>query len=261
MKKRILLIMNTSKKRISLAVLCGILVVTATLVSGSVFALGVNGTEIEKAKEIALAEAGGGTVVQCELEYENGVQVYEIKVINGDTEYELDIGVEDYAIYKSEAKTIKKKSTAVLPAASDITSDKAQEIALEKTSGGEVTKWELDYKDGIKVYEIEVINGSTKYSMEIGAVDGQVYNYKEKLAKTNAESQSPKKTLPETVITAEKAKEIAIAETGGGTVKEYELDYEKGVWIYEIEVILDKTEYEAEINAETGEILKFKTDD
>jgi len=64
-------------------------------------------TEItaESAKEIALTKTGGGTVIECKLDYENGREVYEIKIINKNTEYEMDIDVITGAVtdYSAEA--------------------------------------------------------------------------------------------------------------------------------------------------------------
>jgi len=45
----------------------------------------------EQAKETALKETNGGEVIEVELDYENGKPVYEIKIINGQNEYEIDV--------------------------------------------------------------------------------------------------------------------------------------------------------------------------
>jgi uncharacterized membrane protein YkoI len=58
------------------------------------------GISAERAKEIALAKTGGGTVVQCHPDYENGRKVYEIEIIKGRVEYDMDIGAADGVIYE-----------------------------------------------------------------------------------------------------------------------------------------------------------------
>lgn len=46
----------------------------------------------ERAKEIALAEVPGGTtVVKCQLDWDDGRQVYELELRNGRTEYDFEI--------------------------------------------------------------------------------------------------------------------------------------------------------------------------
>ena len=65
-------------------------------------------------------------------------------------------------------------------------------------------------------------------------------------------------------ITAEEAKQIALRHAGlteeqVGFVKT-ELDFDHGVEVYEVEFKVDRTEYEYEINAETGEVIKAERD-
>lgn len=45
----------------------------------------------EKAKQIALSKVGGGTVTKVELDKDDDVSVYEVEVIKGKHEYELEI--------------------------------------------------------------------------------------------------------------------------------------------------------------------------
>lgn len=60
---------------------------------------------IEDAKEIALEKAGGGDVVKLEKEYKkHGRVIYEIEVINGDMEHEIELDADTGAVleYKAE---------------------------------------------------------------------------------------------------------------------------------------------------------------
>ena len=59
-------------------------------------------------------------------------------------------------------------------------------------------------------------------------------------------------------IGKDKATQIAYqdAKVSQPTLKEIELDYEKGVMVYEIEFIKDEIEYEYDIDAQSGQILK-----
>lgn len=45
----------------------------------------------DKAKSIALAKVGGGKVVYCYLDYDDGRAEYEVKIVLGNYEYEMDI--------------------------------------------------------------------------------------------------------------------------------------------------------------------------
>lgn len=63
-------------------------------------------------------------------------------------------------------------------------------------------------------------------------------------------------------ITAEKAKEIALSEVGGGTITRWKRDHKHHhkhrKQVYEIEIRYNGREYEIDIDAETGNIVKFK---
>lgn len=64
----------------------------------------------EQAKEIALAKVGGGTVTECKLDYENGRKVYEIKIVYGNTKYEMDVDTITGVISDYSSETIKDSS-------------------------------------------------------------------------------------------------------------------------------------------------------
>ena len=55
-----------------------------------------------------------------------------------------------------------------------ITPQQAKEIALSNAPGASVRKCELDYDDGIAVYEIELRNGPIEYEFEINASNGNI---------------------------------------------------------------------------------------
>ena len=88
----------------------------------------------------------------------------------------------------------------------------------------------------------------------------------------NNSSQPPTATatttqaMPETTefISEEKAKEIALQKAGltaeGVTFTKIGLDRDDGVWQYEIDFRQDKTEYETDINAVDGTIIKWEID-
>lgn len=57
---------------------------------------------VEKAIEIALTKAGGGTVEDVELESDDGLRYYEIEIEDGRTEYEFKINATDGEVLKFE---------------------------------------------------------------------------------------------------------------------------------------------------------------
>ena len=78
----------------------------------------------------------------------------------------------------AEAATEETTEAATETATDDIGVEKATEIALSDAgfSSGEVefTKQSADIDDGISIYEIEFINGETKYEYDIDAGTGKI---------------------------------------------------------------------------------------
>lgn len=78
----------------------------------------------------------------------------------------------------------------------------------------------------------------------------------------NAQSQ----TTPDTsaFIGEEKAKEIALERAGitadGVKFDRVELDRDNGIWHYEIDFRVDRTEYDIDIKADDGTVLSFESD-
>lgn len=64
----------------------------------------------QKAKSIAIADAGFSenqvNVTKCHLDYDDGIQKYEIQFVNGTNKYEYDIKADDFRIIKKEIDSI-----------------------------------------------------------------------------------------------------------------------------------------------------------
>lgn len=60
----------------------------------------------EQAKKIALAKAGGGYVIKCKRDREDGREIYEIEIIFNHYEYEFEIGVKDGVIYQYDFESV-----------------------------------------------------------------------------------------------------------------------------------------------------------
>ena len=143
----------------------------------------------------------------------------------------------------AEAKTL------LTITSTDITPDKAQQIALNKTDGGFVIKWGLDRENRKKVYEIEIINGTTRHSMDINAANGTISDYK---------TETSQRTLNiKPRLSAKQAQAAALKETGGGTVVKWELDDEKGHKVHEIKIIKGSAILKIKINDADGTIEKL----
>lgn len=115
------------------------------------------------------------------------------------------------------------------------------------------TEAKLEYDDGVAEYDIEFIANAKRYDYEIRASDGAVLAF-----------SSEAITDPTGLLSEARAKELALAHYGFSgeqvTFTKFRLDYDNGISEYEIEFTANGVEYEIELNAKTGEILKSEID-
>lgn len=171
-----------------------------------------------------------------------------------------------------------------------ITADKAREIALADAGVNaadalflkSALDWEDYYEDGRKVnkviYEVEFCAGTTEYDYELDALTGAVLKKELDLpdfdwarhdgyhighhGEEDHHDDDHHTAAPADLITADRAKEIAVDRLGSSVyaITECELDFDDGRWKYELELRLNGWEYDCDIDAATGEILKWEKD-
>ena len=125
----------------------------------------------------------------------------------------------------------------------------------------------LDYDDQIPVYDIEFYTSSHEYEYEIHAQTGAVCHREQEAYRhhdPNSDHGTGNPSGETSDIGLETAKSIAVGHAGmivpDVTFSKAEADYDDGYLVYEIEFFKDNVEYEYEIDAMTGEILKFDSD-
>ncbi|MDR1580131.1 MAG: PepSY domain-containing protein [Synergistaceae bacterium] len=150
-------------------------------------------------------------------------------------------------------------------AVADIGENEAKSIAFQhaglsekETSALSVKQYE---KHGVKLYDIMFSSGGVKYNYEIGAISGEIMEYKRR--NTGKAIQKPDDGTQD-YIGFEKAKSIALvhANVPESEIRKYEaeLDRNRGRVVYEIEFDHAWAEYEYEIDAETGEIVRWESE-
>lgn len=138
-----------------------------------------------------------------------------------------------------------------------LTIEEVETIAL-KTVDGNVTKIELDREKSSDVYEVEVKSDGVEYDLDIDAKTGKVLSTDRD--DDNDDDSDDKVIVPNgKFITEEAAVKIALKQAKG-TVTDIELDKEDGRVIYEIEIKDGTYEYDFDIDAISGEVLKFEKD-
>ena len=148
-------------------------------------------------------------------------------------------------------------------ASTQISVEKAKEIALEhaKITDKNVffAKSKLDTDKGITEYEIEFFHNENEYEIDIDATSGEVKSFTQE-TKTNT---IPKDMDMSPYITDAQAKEIAIkhANITADQIQysQVEFQVEAPQNEYDVDLYTDKSKYEYEINATTGNIIESKT--
>lgn len=171
-----------------------------------------------------------------------------------------------YAASNAKGANIEAATTA----AAEISAEQAKEIALDYVGGGTVTKCTRDYENGKQVYEIAIVYGDKKYEMDIGVYDSEITDYEEKYRNINGNSYpstvdstssaSQSQASAATEISAEQAKEIALARAGGGSVTKCKLDYENGKQVYEIEIVNGNKKYEMDVGVYDSQITDYEVE-
>ena len=237
---------------------------------------------LEKAKEIAIAKAGGGDVVSIELDVDDGVMVYEGELIYNNVEYDFDINALDGTILKWE----EDRNGVNIDTSNVIGEARAKEIILAKAPGAEITKLVLDEDDGILYYEGYARVDGKLYEFEVKADDGVIRKWEldddssnnnytgnssgnsgNNSNNNNNSTSTPKPTAtpkpttaPSTSVSMDEARTLVLKKVPGATITKIELDYDDGRKIYEGEAYKDGYEYEFEINASTGKFIKWEQD-
>ena len=237
----------------------------------------------DEAKKIALAHAKLAEkdviFVNVELDYENNRPVYDVEFYSGNVEYDYDIDaltkeivsndfdIENYDI-PVQTTAAQQETTA---ATANISVEKAKGIALahaglsyDKVS---FVKAELDYEDGVQVYDIEFYSGNVEYDYEISVADGSIISADRDIENysipTPEVTAAPAPTKAEVSgISSEKAKQIALSHAGVGSANftKVQLDTEDGIRVYEIEFKVGNVEYDYDIDASTGAIVSSSSE-
>lgn len=209
-----------------------------------------------KAKKIALNDAGLSaskvTFLEIKLDWEKGRQIYDVEFYTDDLEYDyhIDARTGDVLSYDHDMEGNPAPDDTTV----SITKDKAKKIAL-KDAGLSASKVsyiqvKLDWEAGRRVYDVEFYSGNTEYDYVIDAATGDILSFDHDVEDLSIPSSDER-------ISREKAIKLAKAKAPGATLVEIELDFEDGRAIYEGELRDGETEYEFEIDADTGDFIKW----
>ena len=200
---------------------------------------------------------------------------YEVELKTASGEFDYDVDAYTGEILKGRANVLESSGTATVPStgtpstSAKITETKAQSIALQdagvSTADALGLRVKLDWEDGTQVYEVEFRAGGLEYEYEISALDGTIrkaerdrdddvyYN------PTTNSTSAPTDLIGEAAAKSAALQHAGVSESDASFVK-VKLDEDDGIYLYEVEFQVGRTEYEYEIHASTGSILKAETD-
>ncbi len=241
-----------------------VLVIIGVLIYAFIFRETV--TEAE-AKNIAMEYANvvEDNVTVLSIKKDHGDREYEIKFYDDLYEYEIDVNYHTGKVVNFE-KDIRDNVNIQDNQTVSMSEEEAKAIALQRVgkSSDEVTftRVRVDRENGITVYEVDFYDTEKEYEISIDIDTKEIINYQEDYFHTHHNNSNT--TTTNDYIGVERAKEIVLNHAGLNsndvTFHKVELDVDYAIATYEIEFYYQYFEYEYELNATTGEILKYKRD-
>lgn len=166
---------------------------------------------------------------------------------------------------ESTAPTQQETVPATEPAAQYITPEEAKAIALQDAGLAEADvrdlEVELDLDDGPAHYDVDFEKAAADYDYDIDAVTGQILRV-EKPAENKPAATTSASTTDSKQLSKTEARDIALKHAGlkASEVRdlEVELDRDDGTLHYDVDFEKDGYDYDYEIDATTGKILKSR---
>lgn len=228
------------------------------------------------AKQIALDHAGitesETDRLRVKLDYDDGVQEYEVTFYVGNREYDYDIDAatgtirsfdseieDDYNIASAPSAT---PAAAASSSGAAITEAEAKQIALDHAgvseSETERMRVKLGRDDGVQEYEVTFYVGNREYDYDINAATGEIRSHDSEIDDDYVSSTE----AAGAAVSEDEARATVVARVSGASASDVRLHLERddGRLVYEGELIYNGTEYEFQIDATTGDVLDWESE-
>lgn len=159
-------------------VLVGVLSLSLLTGGGAVFAQ-TTSPEIkltsEQAKEVALKTVENAKVLVVELDVERLAAYYEVDLVKDNVLHEVKVDATTGEVKSTKTDKDQKDLTEKEEKAAKIklTIEEAREAALKKVPNAQVRDITVDRSVGIVYYQVDLIDGTTKYEVELNAETGE----------------------------------------------------------------------------------------
>lgn len=211
------------------------------------------------AYEYAGVSASNVTILSIQKDRED--REYEIRFYDDMYEYEIDVNYNSGRVINFE-KDLRDNVDANQGGNTTVSmsEDEARSIALQRVGKTQdevtFTRVRVDRENGVTVYDVYFYDNEKEYELSIDVDTKEVKSYKEDYLTGNGNN-----TTSTNYIGADKAREIVLNHAGltSNDVRfnKVELDVDYGIATYELEFYYNYYEYDYEVDAVTGEILKY----
>ena len=252
------------KKKIILCLLLGFLLIITGITVYIVRDYNYKAIE-SKRIELARKKVSEANVTILSIQKDREDREYEIRFYDDLYEYEIDVNYNSGRVRNFEKDL--RDNVNINQGGNNqnitvsMTEEEARNIALQrvgKTSDQVTfTRVRIDRENGATVYDVYFYDTEKEYELSIDVNTKEIVSYREDYLSTGNQN-----TTTNQYIGVEKAREIALNHAGLSnnqvTFSKVELDIDYGFATYEIEFYYNYFEYDYEINAVTGEILKYE---
>ena len=212
------------------------------------------------AYEYAGVSASNVTILSIQKDRED--REYEIRFYDDMYEYEIDVNYNSGRVINFE-KDLRDNVDANQGGNTTVSmsEDEARSIALQRVGKTQdevtFTRVRVDRENGVTVYDVYFYDNEKEYELSIDVNTKEVISYKEDYLTGIGNN-----TTTSNYIGADRAKEIVLNHAGLSSsdvrFSKVELDVDYHIATYELEFYYNYYEYDYEIDAVTGEILKYE---
>ena len=207
------------------------------------------------ATNIALDYANVNKKDTSNIKVEIDNSIYEIEFNDKNYKYEIEVDSKTGNVIKYEKDIISKSPISNNNTA--ISEEEAKKIATDylniNVEDVSFTKNKLDYDDGILIYELEFYYNNNEYEIDINAYTKEIINI-------SIDSNDYDTNNSSNYIGLEKAKELVENHYKKDNIffVKAEFDFDNKTPIYELEFYDNNKKYEYEVNAVSGNIIKYE---
>lgn len=234
----------------------------------------------DKAKEIVKKEFPNAENISVYLDTDNGFKEYKVSFQYGDFYGTADINPETGIITERKLKASQPYNNSISSTTNFIGEDTIKKAVQKYVPNGIITDVDLEKSANGAVFEIEIHKDDLQYNLILNASTGEKISLTSHIddwdndsyhfdwdwehdawqGNHNNNHTNSNTSANNSIISIEKAKQIALDKIPGAIVKKIELDTDDGKTVYEGELRKGNWEYEFKIDAFTGTILEWDSD-